>query len=94
MCANKEIDLVVSGINNGANLGADIFTLALLLQQGKLRSIEYPPLPFPRTDLAYGSSNYIRSCVAKSLEYVERALDAAWSFGEHWNINFPSENRR
>ena len=91
ICANEDIDLVVSGINNGANLGADIFYSGTVAAAREAAINRVPAIALSTNRFkVMDHPTHTRECVIKALEYVERGLASTWVFGEHWNINFPT----
>lgn len=83
-----KIDCVLSGINRGGNLGADLFisgTVAAAREAAYLGT------------RAIAISQYLRAGVAvewnwsreKALPVIRQLLDEPWNEGEYWNVNLP-----
>lgn len=83
-----KIDCVLSGINRGGNLGADLFisgTVAAAREAAYLGT------------RAIAISQYIRAGIEvdwnwsqrEALPVIRQLLDEPWSEGEYWNVNLP-----
>ncbi len=83
-----KIDCVLSGINRGGNLGADLFisgTVAAAREAAYLGT------------RAVAISQYIRAGVTvdwnwsreEALPVIRQLLDEPWTEGEYWNVNLP-----
>ena len=88
---DEKPDLVVSGINNGYNLGADVFysgTVAAAMEGG-FRNV--PAMAFsldPDTRKTYGEEGIARS-IGYATQLVKAALGGQLHPGTTWNINIP-----
>jgi 5'-nucleotidase len=83
-----DVELVISGINNGANLGSDVYysgTVAAAREaaiQGK-KGIAV-------SLLTQKSGNDYQKAAKLAAKCIEFLLPLQWPFGLYWNINIPS----
>ena len=83
-----QVDCVLSGINRGGNLGADLFISGTVAAAREAAFLATP---------AIAISQYIRKGVPvdwnwsqeAALPVIRRLLEEPWTEGEYWNVNLP-----
>ncbi len=86
-----EFDMVISGINHGANLGSDVIYSGTVGAAIGGRKLRYPPIAISCVN--YSSKDY-GFVVEKAIEIINKISDISNFFKGHViNINFPDINR-
>ena len=85
-----EFDIVVSGINHGANIGNDVLYSGTVGAAVGGRNLKYPPIAI---SVASYDAKDIEFITKKSIELIEKIVSANEIFnGKVININFPDIN--
>ena len=85
-----EFDIVVSGINHGANIGNDVLYSGTVGAAVGGRNLKYPPIAI---SVASYDAKDIKFITKKSIELIEKIISSNEIFnGKVININFPDIN--
>ena len=85
-----EFDIVVSGINHGANIGNDVLYSGTVGAAVGGRNLKYPPIAI---SVASYDAKDIKFITKKSIELIEKIVSSNEIFnGKVININFPDIN--
>ena len=85
-----EFDIVVSGINHGANIGNDVLYSGTVGAAVGGRNLKYPPIAI---SVASYDAKDIEFITKKSIELIEKIVSSNEIFnGKVININFPDIN--
>ena len=85
-----EFDIVVSGINHGANIGNDVLYSGTVGAAVGGRNLKYPPIAI---SVASYDAKDIEFITKKSIELIEKIISSNKIFnGKVININFPDIN--
>ena len=86
-----EFDIVVSGINHGANIGNDVLYSGTVGAAVGGRNLKYPPIAI---SVASYDAKDIEFITKKSIELIEKIVSSNEIFnGKVININFPDINK-
>ena len=81
-----EFDIVISGINHGANIGNDVLYSGTVGAAIGGRNLKYPPIAISVASYAAKDINFISK---KSVELIENIVLSNMLSGKVININFP-----
>ncbi len=81
-----EFDIVISGINHGANIGNDVLYSGTVGAAIGGRNLKYPPIAISVASYNAKDINFISK---KSVELVEKLISSRAFVGKVININFP-----
>ena len=85
-----EFDIVISGINHGANIGNDVLYSGTVGAAIGGRNLKYPPIAISVASYAAKDINFISK---KSVELIENIVLSNMLSGKVININFPDINQ-
>ena len=89
---DKDIDIVISGINHGANIGNDVIYSGTVGAAVGGRKLKYPPIAISVASYSTLNINFI---VNKSSELIDKIIKLPAIFdGKVFNINFPDLNEK
>ena len=87
-----EFDIVISGVNHGANIGNDVIYSGTVGAAVGGRKLKYPPIAI---SVASYSTLNIDFIVNKSSELIDKIIKLPATFnGKVFNINFPDLNEK
>ena len=81
-----EFDIVISGINHGANIGNDVLYSGTVGAAMGGRNLKYPPIAISVASYDAKDINFISK---KSVELIEKIISSNTFVGKVININFP-----
>ena len=81
-----EFDIVISGINHGANIGNDVLYSGTVGAAIGGRNLKYPPIAISVASYDAKDINFISK---KSVELIEKIISSNTFVGKVININFP-----
>jgi len=85
-----EFDIVISGINHGANIGNDVLYSGTVGAAIGGRNLKYPPIAISVASYNAKDINFISK---KSVELIEKIISSNTFAGKVININFPDINQ-
>ena len=85
-----EFDIVISGINHGANIGNDVLYSGTVGAAMGGRNLKYPPIAISVASYDAKDINFISK---KSVELIEKLISSSAFVGKVININFPDINQ-
>jgi len=85
-----EFDIVISGINHGANIGNDVLYSGTVGAAIGGRNLKYPPIAISVASYAAKDIDFISK---KSVELIENIVLSNMLSGKVININFPDINQ-
>ena len=85
-----EFDIVISGINHGANIGNDVLYSGTVGAAIGGRNLKYPPIAISVASYNAKDINFISK---KSVELIEKLISSNAFVGKVININFPDINQ-
>ena len=85
-----EFDIVISGINHGANIGNDVLYSGTVGAAIGGRNLNYPPIAISVASYNAKDINFISK---KSVELIEKLISSSAFVGKVININFPDINQ-
>ena len=85
-----EFDIVISGINHGANIGNDVLYSGTVGAAMGGRNLKYPPIAI---SVASYNAKDIYFISKKSVELIEKIISTNTFVGKVININFPDINQ-
>ena len=85
-----EFDIVISGINHGANIGNDVLYSGTVGAAIGGRNLNYPPIAISVASYNAKDINFISK---KSVELIEKIISSNTFAGKVININFPDINQ-
>ena len=85
-----EFDIVISGINHGANIGNDVLYSGTVGAAIGGRNLKYPPIAISVASYDAKDINFISK---KSVELIEKIISSNTFAGKVININFPDINQ-
>ena len=85
-----EFDIVISGINHGANIGNDVLYSGTVGAAIGGRNLKYPPIAISVASYDAKDINFISK---KSVELIEKIISSNRFVGKVVNINFPDINQ-
>ena len=85
-----EFDIVISGINHGANIGNDVLYSGTVGAAIGGRNLKYPPIAISVASYAAKDIDFISK---KSVELIENIVLSSMLSGKVININFPDINQ-
>ena len=85
-----EFDIVISGINHGANIGNDVLYSGTVGAAIGGRNLKYPPIAISVASYNAKDINFISK---KSVELIEKLISTKAFVGKVININFPDINQ-
>ena len=85
-----EFDIVISGINHGANIGNDVLYSGTVGAAMGGRNLKYPPIAISVASYDAKDINFISK---KSVELIEKIISSNTFVGKVININFPDINQ-
>ena len=85
-----EFDIVISGINHGANIGNDVLYSGTVGAAMGGRNLKYPPIAISVASYDAKDINFISK---KSVELIEKIISTNTFVGKVININFPDINQ-
>ena len=85
-----EFDIVISGINHGANIGNDVLYSGTVGAAIGGRNLKHPPIAISVASYNAKDINFISK---KSVELIEKLISSSAFVGKVININFPDINQ-
>ena len=85
-----EFDIVISGINHGANIGNDVLYSGTVGAAIGGRNLKHPPIAISVASYNAKDINFISK---KSVELIEKIISSNTFVGKVININFPDINQ-